>query len=513
MMGEIVYSTLGRHRSELRPYQSEEIARLSTGASRGLFWQPGAGKTATVLHAVADAFAAGRAKRALLVSTPTIIRSTWSSEISEWQDTAHLNYVALTGSAAARAKTLSAALADPSQSIVAIGFDSVHTIVEHAELFDILIIDEASLARNPTSRRFKALIKFAAAAKQRICMTGSPAPNSVTDVFGVVALVDLGEALGRNYSAFLDETTVRWGDKAWQRRERPEAMSAVMTRIRHLCTSIKTDEVASLPSMTRRVVEVELPPDAREIYNRMESEALNSITNQPVHRDACLIKCQQISNGFLYSEDGTARRIHEAKLDAAADIIEREFEEGGSVMVIYNFAADLEALRKRFKRVAVLGGPEATGRPEDLITLWDDEEIDILAINPRAAGHGINLQRNPSCRTQVWLSGTWSIELYEQTVARLWRPGQKNMIEVHVIVAAETIDEAIVRVMDRKQDGQAAIMSALKARAAERSSPDMRTIIREARRAAARAHPDAGGSADAFRAAWEHYQHLISTAL
>jgi superfamily II DNA or RNA helicase len=497
----------------MRPYQQQELDRLNTGESRGLFFEPGAGKTAVALHRVADSFARGEARRALVVSTPTIIASTWPGEIRDWAGTSHLKYVALTGSAAARERTLAQALADDDPSIVAIGFDAVHTLpADKLDAIDILVVDEASLARNPASRRFRALIQIAARAKQRIVMTGSPAPNSIMDIFGVVALIDLGEALGTSYRKFLDEASVQWGKKTWQRREKPGARAAVMQRIRHMCSSVATADVVDLPPLTRRVVEVQLPEAARAAYDTMETAAINTLTSKPVHRDACLIKCQQICNGFIYDEDGTARRVHQAKINAATDIVEEALAQGGSVMIVYHFAADLEAIRKAFKGVEVLGGPEATGSADSLVNRWNAGEIDVLAINPRAAGHGLNMQKNKRCRTQVWVSGTWSLELFEQAVARLWRPGQQNPLTVYVIVAAETVDEAVARVMERKQEGQAAVMAALKARAAERAAPDKGEAIRAARRAAARCHPDAGGSAEAFREAWAVYEALAASA-
>jgi SNF2 family DNA or RNA helicase len=499
-----------RKRSELRAYQRDEIDRLNTGVSRLLAWQPGAGKTAAALHRVADAFAKGEASKVLLVSTPTIIRSTWKDEIGEWSDTSGITYVPMLGTAAKREKIFAAAITSPAPCVIAIGFDSVHTLPDYA--FDILIVDEASLARSVSSRRFRSLIKIAAKARQRIMMTGSPAPNRVTDIFGVIALVDLGKALGSNYRAFLEQHTVKWGDKDWQRREKPGARHEILEQIKHLASAIRTEDVVDIPELTRHVIEVELPEKAQAIYDSMEQLAIDAISATAVHRDATLIKLQQISNGFLYDENGVEERIHEAKLDAAADIVEQAMGEGEAVMLVYSFAADLRAIRKRFKHVEVLGGPDATGTPETLVPRWSAGEIDILAINPRAAGHGLNLQKNLRCSTQLWLSGTWSAELYEQTVARLHRPGQRNRINVYVIAAAGTIDAAVIRVLDGKVDAQLAVMMALKARAAERKKPNIADEIREARKAAARAHPDAGGSAEAFRAAWARYQELVEQA-
>lgn len=498
----------GRPASDLRPYQRAEVETLAAGISRGLFWQPGSGKTATVLHAVARLRAQGSVARVLLVSTPLVIRTVWGPETKEWQETASLTYRAATGTKAQRMATL----CDPTLDIVAIGFDSAADALDAGQ-FDLLIVDEASLCRTVTSERFKAIIQLAFRAKQRIILTGSPAPNSTLDLFGVVSLIDLGQRLGTNWRAFLETYSVKYGRKKWQYREQEGAKAQILAKIKDVVSALRTEDILTLPTKLRRIAEVEMPPDAWAVYRSAENEAINALTGEAIHIDATLIKLQQIANGFLMDSSGLPERIHSAKVDAAVTKITEIVQGGGSVLVIYSFREDLARLREHFPRADVLGSDAATGDAADIVQRWTAGQIDILLLNPRAGGHGLNLQKNPRCADMVWMSGTWSAESYEQTVARLHRPGLGHPVEVTIFVAADTVDELIVTTMDRKLGRQDAIMAALKERAIVTSpttAPDRIQQLRDARKAAARVHPDAGGSNEAFAVAWAKYQRLLA---
>jgi SNF2 family DNA or RNA helicase len=499
-------------RDRLRPYQAREVERLAAGESRALFWQPGAGKTAVVLQAIAARFGAGVAGRALIVSTPTVVSTVWETEIGNWAETAGTAYYLIRGTPKQRAAIFQAFKEHNGPAIAAIGFDSAHTL--EATPIDILVVDEASLARTTSSRRFLSLIQIAARSQQRIVLTGSPAPNSATDVFGPVALVDLGACLGTRFSAFRDSFTVKTGHKAWHRRDRHDAREKIADMIRHLSTSLTTADVTEIPPLQRVLTPVEIGDRAKEIYDALENEALNLVTADTVKPDAFLIKAQQVANGFVYDETGTAHRVHDAKLDAVTDIVEPILAGRGQVIVVYQFRADLEALRARWPKLAVLGSQDATGRPEDIVKAWGAGKIDVLALHPRSAGHGVNLQHNARCADLIWLTPTWSSELFEQTNARIHRPGQVNHIRVHVVVARDTIDEAVVAILDRKVSAQAVLMALLKERAAAQKAEtrDYAVQLREARLAAARAHPDAGGTSESFREAWARYQALLQKA-
>lgn len=504
-----VQATSGRPASDLRPYQRAEVETLSAGISRGLFWRPGSGKTATVLHAVARLKEQGAIGRVLLVSTPLVIRTVWGAEIEEWQATKGLSYRPAVGTKPQRLATLR----DASIDIVAIGFDSAQDALE-AGPFDLLIIDEASLCRTVTSQRFRAAIQLAFRAKQRIVLTGSPAPNSSLDLFGVVSLVDLGQRLGTNWRAFLDRHAVKYGRKSWQYREHENAKADILAKIKDVVSALRTEDILTLPTKVRRILEVELPSDAREVYDTVENEALNAISGDRIHEDATLIKLQQVCNGFLIDATGTPVRIHAAKVEAAAAKIDDTVRGGGSVLVIYSFKEDLSRLREHFPAADVLGSDAATADAPDIVNRWTAGRIDVLFLNPRAGGHGLNLQKNPRCADMIWLSGTWSAEAYEQTVARIHRPGLSQPIEVTIIVAEGTIDEMIVQTMDRKLARQDAIMTALRERRITKFEGDgvetRSRRLRDARRTAARVHPDAGGSSEAFAAAWDRYQRILA---
>jgi hypothetical protein len=504
-MGQVIATGRSlRPSSDLRSYQRAVAERIADGESIFLNWGVGSGKTAPTGIGVLRAMLRGKLGIAVVVSTGAIVRAVWPASLAEWEETSKVPCVTLVGTPAQRRDALAQALAMP-LAFVAVSVDLLPWLVRQEDFMavpKIAIFDEASLLRNARGVRFRAGIRLAASARQRICLSASLTPNNIVDVFAPIALVDLGKTLGTSISKFEARTTVRTGRRAWNVAERPGARGEVVRDIAHLVNVVRTVDVVDLPPLQRLVLEVELPDAARRIYDELEARAFDALHGMDVHLDARIAKLQQVANGFLYDEDGAATRLHEAKVDAACDVIEPLLAAGQQVMVVYNLREDVQAIMRRFPGAEILGASNGTRPVEEVVSMWNSGNLQVMCANPRSCGHGLNLQHAPAGVTQVWVNGTWSAELYEQTVGRLWRPGIGRPVVVYVIAAADTIDAAVISCMDRKLKASEVIRVALMERKYASKRPDLAAMIREARIAVGRAHPDKGGTEAAFREAW-----------
>jgi SNF2 family DNA or RNA helicase len=505
-MGAILDLNIGlRSADKLRPYQAEEARRIADGQDRLMLFEPGAGKTAATGHGIAWRFPGDGL--VVLISTNTIVRGVWQAELASWADTARIQYTAAVGTPAQRKALVQGAVAASGLRVIGATFDTaadLHALLQGVQI-DVLVIDEISMARNVQSRRFRALIQLAARAGQRIGLTGSPTPNNIGDIFGVVGLVDLGKSLGSNAGTFRQNFMMKTGPKAWQVAEKPGARALVLDKIKHLVHVVRTaDVVDGMPTLARTVVEVDLPAAAMQQYREVEAGLLNS---DELHQDAVLVKCQQVANGRVLGVDGKLLEVHDAKLNAAVDLIDAILEAGEQVLVAFAFKADAAALMSHYPMQSL---QFESARTEHCLRAWNEGQP-IMLLHPRSAGHGLNLQHAPRGGHLIWLSATWSSELYEQTVARVYRPGQRRPVRVTLISAQGTIDEVVLKVLDRKIDAQLMVKAYLAERRAQGSgAQDLAARIKAARQAVSAAHPDHGGTDERFRAAWAALQDLLA---
>jgi SNF2 family DNA or RNA helicase len=509
-MGQIIHKPSEAFpSSRLRDYQQEQARRIANGESRALFWEMGSGKTAATLHGLAWQGQAPGLN--ILISTGTVVRGVWGPEIQDWEDTQGIHYLPILGTPAQREKLLRVAL-DRSlreKLLIATTFDTAGWLAEklHAQRFNLLIVDEISMARNVSTARFKSCFQLSARSAQRVVLTGSPTPNNISDLFGPIGIADHGKSLGTNYGTFRQNFMIKVGPKAWQVAEKPGARNQVLDRIKHLVHVVRTQDVVDgMPTFHRRMLNVELPMDALLRYREVESGLLNG---NEIHEDSILVRLQQIANGSLIEPSGEIRRIHGAKYDAAADLIDELLAADQQVIVVYQFKADAEAILKKWPKEAVLFDPAQTA---ELIARWNSGTLKILVMNSRSAGHGLNLQHAPQGGHMIWISGTWSSELYEQTVARLYRPGQKRPVNVVLIAAEGTVDGIVLGILGRKISAQEVVKLYLREKRAEMKpeTRDLAALIRAARLEVGRCHPDRGGTEESFRAAWARFKELQS---
>lgn len=329
--------------------------------------------------------------------------------------------------------------------------------------FDMCVIDELSSFKSSKAKRFRALRKVRPYFKRIIGLTGTPAPNSLIDLWPQLYLLDGGQRLGRTITSYRDQY-FKPGDRNghivynWNLKDGSE--EAIHKRIGDICISMMAKDYLDLPERIDNKVYVNLPKKAMEQYKELEKDLIIELDNEDVTAANAAVltgKLLQMCNGAIYSESKEVMEIHEEKLNALLDIIEAA--NGKPVLIFYNFQHDkdriLTFLMKNKYKGYVLGGSED-------IKSWNDGNISILLTHPASAGHGLNLQYGGNI--VVWFGLTWSLELYQQANARLHRQGQKETVIIHHLIAKGTVDEDVIKALSGKEINQNLLLEAVKAR-------------------------------------------------
>ena len=296
-------------------------------------------------------------------------------------------------------------------------------------------------------------------------LTGTPAPNGLEDLWPQIYLLDRGARLGRTMRSYLDmyfDTPNSW--LPYKRELKPSAEEAIYRRIGDICVSMRATDHLKMPERVDNVVEIRLSAREEKLYRQMERDMLLPYADGDVlalNAAALAGKLLQLANGAVYDEFHNVRVLHDRKLDALEDLIEAA--NGKPVLVMYNYQHDLARIQQRFRKYS----PENPSGVRELKTAqdmedWNAGKIPVAATQPASTGHGLNLQHGGS--TIVWFGLNWSLELYEQANARLWRQGQKDTVVVHHLVVKGTMDEQVMRALKDKATGQDSLMAAVKAR-------------------------------------------------
>lgn len=448
-----------------KPHQYQDYAtqRVLDTNYIALLLEMGLGKTVSTLTAIDqllnDYF---DAEKVLVIAPLRVADDTWAREVEKWDHLQHLRISKVLGSAAVRRKALKA-----DADIYVINRENVEWLVsEYGSKwpFDTVVIDELSSFKNHQSKRFRALRRVRPMIKRLIGLTGTPAPNSLMDLWPQVYLLDQGERLGKTITSYRDRYFVpgeREGHIVYKWREKKEAEQRIYEAISDIAVSMKAEDWLDLPERIDRAVPVKLTEKAKEQYKKLEKELLLPFQDADVVASTAAVlsnKLLQMASGAVYDEDRGVKLIHDAKLDALEDIIEAA--NGKPVMVFYNFKHSLARIQERFPQAKILRkGKEGNEDIRD----WNNDEIPLLLLHPKSAGHGLNLQES-SCQTVVWYDQIWSLEEDQQANARVHRQGQTRRIVVMRLVAEGTMDEEAVAALDRKASGQDALMEAVKAR-------------------------------------------------
>jgi SNF2 family DNA or RNA helicase len=443
-------------RYEPHEYQEYATNFILSHPIAAILLEMGLGKSVITLTAIFDLTLDSFLIRKVLVIAPLrVARDTWPAEIEKWDHLNGLTYSVAIGSEAQR----KAALLQRAQ-VYLINRENVDWLINDSGIpfdYDMVVIDELSSFKSHTSKRFRALRKVRPNVKRIVGLTGTPSSNGLMDLWAEIGILDMGQRLGRYISHFRNAYFVpdkRNQQSIFTYKPKPGAEEAIYRLISDITISMKNTDYLKLPDLVINEIPVLLSEDERQQYEIMRSEMVLSIKGKEidaVNAAALSNKLLQMANGAVYDGNGGVIRIHDRKLDALEDIIEAA--NGKPVLIAYWYKHDLERIMERFPAIQ-LDNAESIKR-------WNDGEIPVAVIHPASAGHGLNLQAGGSCL--VWFGLTWSLELYQQTNARLWRQGQKDTVIIHHIVAKETIDEQVMKALKRKDKTQTALIDAVKA--------------------------------------------------
>lgn len=329
--------------------------------------------------------------------------------------------------------------------------------------FDMVVIDELSSFKNHQTKRFKALMKVRPKVKRIVGLTGTPSSNGLMDLFAEFRLLDMGERLGRfigQYRATYFQPDKRNGQIVFSYKPLPKAEKQIYEKISDITISMKSTDHLQMPELISNEYEVQLSDKERKKYNSLKNDLVLKLTDGEItvaNAASLSGKLSQIANGAIYDDGQKIIEIHNQKLDALEDVIESM--NGKPLLVAYWFKHDLDRISKRLKSLHI---PFSKLDTTESIKRWNKGELPVALIHPASAGHGLNLQSGGS--TLVWFGLTWSLELYQQTVARLWRQGQESKtVVVQHIITKDTIDERIMKALELKDISQSALINAVKA--------------------------------------------------
>ena len=416
----------------------------------------GLGKSVITLTAIFDLTLDSFLVRKVLVIAPLrVARDTWPAEIEKWDHLKGLKYTVAVGSEVQR-KT---ALMKRAQVYI-INRENVEWLISRSAIpfdFDMVVIDELSSFKSHQAKRFKSLLKVRPKIKRIVGLTGTPSSNGLMDLWAEYRLLDMGQRLGRFIGRYREDFFVsdkRNEQVIFSYKPKPGAEEAIYRLISDITISMKGTDYLKLPELVINEVPVKLSEKEMKTIDTMKRDLITTVKGEDItaaNAAALSGKLLQMANGAVYDDQGVVIHIHDRKLDALEDLIEAA--NGKPVLIAYWFKHDLSRIQKRFE-VEVLS-------TSDSIKRWNDGEIPIAVIHPASAGHGLNLQAGGS--TLVWFGLTWSLELYQQTNARLWRQGQNETVVIHHLIAKGTIDERVMKALKDKDNTQSALIDAVKA--------------------------------------------------
>lgn len=414
-------------------------------------------KTVITLSAIFElALDSFQIRKVLVIAPLRVARDTWSAEIEKWDHLRGLTYSVAIGSEQERKAALM-----QRADIYIINRENVDWLVNRSGLpfdYDMVVIDELSSFKSHQAKRFKSLMKVRPKVKRIVGLTGTPSSNGLMDLWAEFRLLDMGQRLGRFIGRYREDYFVP--DKRNQQivfsyKPKLGAEEAIYRLISDITISMKNTDYLKLPELVGNEISVKLSQKEMDYYQTLQRELVLPLKGKEidaVNAAALSNKLLQMANGAVYDENGTVVQIHGRKLDALEDLIEAA--NGKPVLVAYWFKHDLERILNQFPAEKL----DSAGS----IKRWNAGEISLAVIHPASAGHGLNLQAG-GC-TLVWFGLTWSLELYQQTNARLWRQGQKDTVVIHHIIAEDTIDEDVMHSLKRKDKTQTALIEAVKAR-------------------------------------------------
>ena len=447
-------------------YQKFAINFILEHPIAAIFLDMGMGKSSITLTAIMELmYDRFEVSKVLIVAPLRVCKYTWPQEIVKWEHLSGLKFSLATGTAAERKMALKA-----DADIYIINRENIPWLIDESGIpfdYDMVVIDELSSFKNHQSKRFKALMQVRPRVKRIVGLTGTPSSNGLMDLFAEYKVLDMGERLGRFISQYRNayfRPGRTNGMIVYNYVPLPGADKQIYEKISDITISMKGTDYLEMPELVNSRYEVYMDEHEAELYDGMEKELVLSLPGGEITAANAAVlsgKLLQMSNGAIYSDDESVYSIHDRKLDALEDIIEAA--NGRSILIAYWFQHDLDRIEKRLSDKKI--GFEKLDS-DGSIARWNKGEIPVALIHPASAGHGLNLQDGGNFL--VWFGLTWSLELYQQTVARLWRQGQQSgTVVVQHIITAGTIDEDVMDALEHKEVTQSRLIAAVKAKVAQ----------------------------------------------
>ena len=437
-------------------YQSYATEFILSHPISAVFLEMGLGKSVITLSAIFDLCLDSFLVCKVLVIAPLrVARDTWPAEINKWDHLKGLSYSVAVGTEKERIDALK-----KQSTLYIINRENVDWLVHKSGIpfqFDMVVIDELSSFKSYGAKRFKSLLKVRPSVKRIVGLTGTPSSNGLMDLWAEFRILDLGQRLGRYISHYRNtyfKPDKRNAQIIFSYKPLPGAEEEIYKQISDITISMKSTDYLKMPEYVSNEVFVTLSEKEWKVYSEFKEDMVANLGDEEIDAvNAAVLsgKLLQMANGAVYDSENKAHVIHDKKLDALEDLIEGA--NGKPVLVAYWYKHDLERIKDRFPVRQIQSSKDI----ED----WNNSKIPIAVIHPASAGHGLNLQSGGS--TLIWFGLTWSLELYQQTNARLYRQGQRDTVIVHHIITKNTIDEDVLLALTKKEKTQDALIDAVKA--------------------------------------------------
>ena len=444
------------------PYQQYCIDRIIADPAVGLFLDMGLGKTVSTLTAIADLkYNRFQVSKVLVIAPKKVAEATWQAEVRKWDHLQILRVSTVLGAASRRIR----ALATPADVYI-INRENVTWLVDYYRNdwpFDMVVIDESSSFKNSQAKRFKALKLVRPRIRRIVELTGTPAPNSLMDLWAQIYLLDGGARLGKTITGYRERyftPDARNQQQVFSYKPKRESESVIHQLIGDICISMKAEDYLQLPDLISVDVPVKLDAAAQKAYDKMERDMLLEVDDEQIDAGSAAVlsnKLLQLCNGAIYDSAHTVHQIHDCKLAAFLELIEGL--QGKPALVFYGFQHDRDRIMKALEGSGLR--VRQYSRSEDADD-WNAGKIDILLAHPASTAYGLNLQQGGN--HVIWFGLTWSLELYQQANKRLHRQGQTEKVIVHNLVVDGGMDVDVMTALEGKADTQDALMQSLKAR-------------------------------------------------
>lgn len=443
-----------RKYEDLHEYQVKAVGYILRKKKCYLAVDLGLGKTIIVLTAIRELIDSGQIESAYIFAPLRVIQSVWKQEALAWDHTKELTFSTVHGDK----ETAFEQKAD----IYLMNFEGLLWL-RNKQISslpgEMLVIDEGSAIKDPTTERFKQIRRLTRNKDYAVVMSATPAPNSLLDLWSQYFVLDHGERLFTSFHKFR-HTCFEQADYfgySWKLRHGMDKL--IYKRVGDITLRLDREDYLTLPGRLIIPTYVELPAKARKIYEQMEKEMFAQIDEETsieaMNPAVVSGKCRQICQGAIYSDDGTASHIHDVKVKALEEIID---ESGGApILCAYSFRSEVPVLMKKWPDAVFINGD--TKDVDPIKEAWNRKEIPLLFVQPQSVSHGLNLQMGGNII--VWLGLTWSSETWDQLIGRLDRQGQAELVRVFQIIARDTVNEVMVEVVDKKMKGQGKLLDAL----------------------------------------------------